>query len=85
MPKVIIDLARCKACGLCVAFCPKDNIRIGEEVDERGYHFAVVCEQDACTGCKMCAVMCPEGGITIYRERSAAVSGDKAAKKDDEL
>ena len=72
MPRAIIDRARCKACGLCVAFCPKENIAISEEVDDRGYHFAVICEDDNCTGCRMCAIMCPEGGISIYRERRAA-------------
>ena len=68
MPKVIIDAQRCKGCGLCIAFCTRDNLRRSDGINARGAHPTEVCDDDACTGCKMCVLMCPDVAIRIYRE-----------------
>ena len=39
MAKIEIDKERCKGCGLCTISCPKELIRIGEEINRQGYFF----------------------------------------------
>lgn len=70
MPRVVIDLERCKGCALCVEFCPQDSLRLSEEITPRGHHPAEVCNKDACTGCMICVLMCPDVAISIYRDAS---------------
>jgi 2-oxoglutarate ferredoxin oxidoreductase subunit delta len=55
--------AWCKACGICVAFCPKGVLVI----DEEGYPF--VNDLDACTGCGWCEIRCPDFAITVETRR----------------
>jgi 2-oxoglutarate ferredoxin oxidoreductase subunit delta len=61
--KIDIFRAWCKACGICVAFCPKGVLVI----DEEGYPFAK--DLDACTGCGWCEIRCPDFAITVERGR----------------
>ena len=68
MPKLIINSDRCKGCELCIAFCPRDNLKLSEGLTSRGMHPVEVCDADACTGCKLCVLMCPDVAISIYRE-----------------
>lgn len=35
--KIIIDIERCKGCGLCVAVCPKSGIAISKKSNKSGY------------------------------------------------
>jgi 2-oxoglutarate ferredoxin oxidoreductase subunit delta len=54
----------CKACGICIAFCPKEVIgydKAGRPVVER---------PDDCIGCRFCEFHCPDFAITI-EERDA--------------
>lgn len=67
MPKIEIIAARCKSCGYCVKFCPKQLLRIGTSVNEKGYEYAEAVSLDTCTGCATCARMCPDGAIEVYR------------------
>jgi 2-oxoglutarate ferredoxin oxidoreductase subunit delta len=71
MPKIVIDETRCKACYLCVEFCPRKVIDIGEHLSVRGVHPAVAKQLDKCTGCQTCAVMCPDVAIEVYKEVAA--------------
>ncbi len=72
MFNVIIDASRCKGCGLCVSFCPQDNIELSPELNEAGYHPAQIISPDECTGCKMCVLMCPDVCIEIYEQVAEA-------------
>lgn len=49
----------CKACGLCMAFCPKKIIL----ADKNGK--PVVKEADKCIGCRFCEMHCPDFVITV--------------------
>jgi len=68
--KIIIDIERCKGCGLCVAVCPRNGIVISKRSNKAGYLPAEVVGSD-CTGCAMCAIICPEAAIEVYREDDA--------------
>ena len=35
--KIIIDVERCKGCGLCVIVCPKNCIEISDKSNKKGY------------------------------------------------
>ncbi len=67
MSKVVIAEVRCKACGLCVAFCPRDALELAQHTNERGFHPAVQPDPDKCRGCTSCALMCPEAAMVVYR------------------
>jgi len=76
--KIIIDIERCKGCGLCVTVCPNNSIVISKVSNQKGY-FPAVAKGSGCSGCAMCAIICPEAAIEVYRDRPkeiAAVSPD---------
>jgi 2-oxoglutarate ferredoxin oxidoreductase subunit delta len=52
----------CKACQLCVAFCPVQALATDE--DGRPY----LAEPDKCTGCLRCEIHCPDMAIYVKRE-----------------
>lgn len=68
MNKVVIDAERCNGCGLCVEFCPQDNLQLSDDLTGWGFHQAEVKHHEKCTGCKICVLMCPAVAISIYKE-----------------
>ena len=65
MATIKINVERCKGCGLCVAACPRDNIRLSEDLNEAGHSYAVIADLANCTFCAMCGRMCPDLAIEI--------------------
>ncbi len=65
MAKTKIRKNRCKGCGLCIAYCPKKNIKADTQHNEAGYFPAVLVCDDDCTGCGICYLVCPEVCIEI--------------------
>ena len=64
----VVDIERCRGCGLCVVACPLDVLALTtKEVNRKGYNFAHEVLADTCTGCASCATVCPDGCITVYR------------------
>ena len=59
MPKIDIFKAWCKACGICVAFCPTGALA----KDETGYPY--VKEIEKCINCGWCEIRCPDFAITV--------------------
>lgn len=57
-PVVTINETWCKSCGICVHFCPKKVLELGQ------FH-AVVANPDQCTGCRMCENLCPDFAISV--------------------
>lgn len=49
----------CKACGICIAFCPKKVFGRDEEGKP------VVEQPDKCNGCLFCELHCPDFAISI--------------------
>ena len=68
MAKIKIIGERCKSCGYCIKFCPKQVLALGTQVNSKGYEVVVPAHMDACVGCCICARMCPDGAIEVYRE-----------------
>lgn len=67
MAKVEIIRKYCKSCRLCILACPRDVLRIGENINGSGYQVAEMKDNAECIGCSMCAVMCPEAAIEVYK------------------
>jgi NAD-dependent dihydropyrimidine dehydrogenase PreA subunit len=68
---VIVKKELCKACGLCIEFCPKKVLSKGTTISEMGYEYTVYCGE-GCIGCGICFYVCPEpDALTVYKkERS---------------
>jgi 2-oxoglutarate ferredoxin oxidoreductase subunit delta len=77
--KIIIDVERCKGCGLCVMVCPKGGIAISRKSNKHGY-FPAEKNESECTGCAVCAIICPDAAIEVYRDEDTAVTSKKKGK-----
>jgi 2-oxoglutarate ferredoxin oxidoreductase subunit delta len=57
----LLFLDWCKACGICIAFCPKQVFA----PDQTGK--PVIRSADECIGCRFCELHCPDFAITIRK------------------
>jgi len=66
--EIIFNKDRCKGCGLCVMFCPKNIIEMSKEINNGGYHYPIIEEDNKhkCTVCINCAIMCPDLAIEVW-------------------
>jgi 2-oxoglutarate ferredoxin oxidoreductase subunit delta len=66
---------RCKGCGFCVEYCPKDVLEMSEEYNKKGYHPPLVKRPEECVECHLCEMLCPEFAIYVtlkeYRHATA--------------
>jgi len=58
-PYPVINALECKACERCIVACPVNVLEMGDETNERGYHFAIY-SGEGCIGCGACYYTCPE-------------------------
>lgn len=68
MPIKMIDERLCVGCGLCVASCPMDIIRMDEERNK-----AYIAYLDDCMVCFNCERDCPAEAIYVSPERAKAI------------
>ena len=68
MGKIEVNRERCKACGFCIATCPKQLIIISKEANSQGFCPAEQSTDGECTGCALCAEVCPDVAIEVWRE-----------------
>ena len=57
--KLILDVKKCKGCGLCITFCPKkvfDPGKLGKPA---------IARQEDCIGCGQCEYRCPDYAIRL--------------------
>ena len=62
MSLININLKWCKACGICIDFCPKEVLY----KNKKGY--PEVKDETKCTKCKLCELRCPDFAIEIKEE-----------------
>jgi 2-oxoglutarate ferredoxin oxidoreductase subunit delta len=63
--RVHIAQDRCKGCGYCIEFCPKQALEASSEFNVKGYHPPVVASPEECTGCRICEMLCPDFAIWV--------------------
>ena len=54
---------RCKGCGYCIEFCPKEILIFSEKFNKKGYHPPFATNPDDCVNCHYCEIICPEFAI----------------------
>ena len=69
----VVDKEACKACGKCVAKCPRhlielipydQKVAVDCSSHDKGKKVMAACEI-GCIGCKKCEKTCPNGAITV--------------------
>ncbi len=65
--QVVVIADRCKGCGFCVEYCPKDVLVMSEGFNVKGYHPPVLIDAQYCNGCGLCGLYCPDFAIFGYR------------------
>lgn len=70
----IID-DRCKGCGFCIEFCPRNVLGISKSTNSKGYTPPEVIDDLQCINCGLCALLCPD--FAIYLEDGGERSPDK--------
>ena len=58
--EITVKEARCKGCGICAEFCPKQVLQVSELGKIQ------VVKGEACIGCGQCELRCPDYAIFVY-------------------
>ncbi|MGA3174540.1 MAG: ferredoxin family protein [Syntrophorhabdales bacterium] len=62
----MVNIERCKRCGICIELCPSHVYRATGE----GYPDPVNLEK--CTECRLCELWCPDYAVEIEVRRDGA-------------
>ena len=60
--EITIKLPRCKGCGICVAFCPKNVLAIDK------LSKVIIVNPEACIACGQCELRCPDYAIFVDKK-----------------
>jgi 2-oxoglutarate ferredoxin oxidoreductase subunit delta len=80
--RVYIVVDRCKGCGFCVEYCPKDVLVLSERFNRKGYHPPEVVKAGECVNCNLCETICPDFAIfsvEITEAEAASATGPPTA------
>ena len=65
MIEIVINPEYCKGCSICIAYCPKNVLRLSRHINSQGYILPEAVDLDACTQCKLCEIVCPDLAIAV--------------------
>ncbi len=70
--QVYVIPERCKECGICIEFCPRDVLQVSSQTNAKGYHYPEIAldKEESCVHCEFCAMVCPE--FAIFTLQAAA-------------
>jgi 2-oxoglutarate ferredoxin oxidoreductase subunit delta len=68
MPKIAINIDRCKGCEHCNDACPQKILSMSSQLNNKGYNYAMVKDEPRCIGCRLCAISCPDVAIEVFVE-----------------
>ena len=80
---VYVVVERCKGCGFCVEYCPKDVLALSEEFNRKGYHPPKVVKHGECVNCNLCEMICPDFAIFSMPSETAPAAGAAEASSPD--
>ncbi len=63
--RISVLVERCKGCGFCVEFCPRDVLAISDTFNQKGYHPPYALRPEQCVACGLCEMLCPEFAIHV--------------------
>ena len=69
--------SRCKGCGFCIEFCPRDVLEVSETLAPNGYHPPYAARMDQCTCCRTCQLVCPDFAIYVADVEPASGSAER--------
>ena len=61
----VLDQEICNGCGICVAACPEDVLRMDENTKK-----AIIIYPEDCVACWVCESLCPVAAIEVSKERA---------------
>lgn len=56
---LLLESKRCKGCGICVAFCPKQVLALND------LQKVAIVREEACVKCRQCEQLCPDYAIFV--------------------
>lgn len=62
----------CKGCGICVAFCPAEVLRLNSQGK------AEVAHQEECVNCGFCEIHCPDFAINVQPKKIGGLQKNQA-------
>ena len=68
--EVFIIKDRCKGCGYCVEYCPRDVLELSAEFNIKGYHPPYAKDPEACVQCGLCEMICPDFAIYVVEKKT---------------
>jgi 2-oxoisovalerate ferredoxin oxidoreductase delta subunit len=79
-PYPVFNELECKACERCIIACREGVLKMSEDINKRGYHYAVYTGK-GCTGCGDCYYTCPEPlAVEVHIPRKSQNNHQKELK-----
>lgn len=79
--EICIIKDRCKGCGYCIQFCPKEVLEESEEINARGAHPPKVKDASKCALCGFCMAICPDLAIFVKEKQGEKEEVEKNERK----
>jgi 2-oxoglutarate ferredoxin oxidoreductase subunit delta len=65
---------RCKGCGYCIEYCPREVLEVSPRYNSKGYHPPSAKKPEQCVNCHYCEAICPD--FAIYSVEAPDGDGD---------